>query len=306
MAKQFPFEEEFVLGMKSNWRQKHLQARFDAIPELRLVEFFIGEYDLEEHRLDIEKSMKEMAKRGAYVMLHEPTLFHGIRVNAAATDKEQQKATRECHSKLEDMCESHENAAGFVCHGYNPPSPDTLGYVAVRQAREKRNALLNHVMEGINLRYKHAFVENVPRKVFAKTDEITGIAAATREFNEPGIGICLDLPALSMTYKFKAFQSMDDAAKSIAKFSRDNLVPLYFHIGDEKGYKDSLEVGTGTVHFDKIVPHIKVGMIEVRPRNELNPVEAVRSYKAIMEMRQRERYWEITREAGDRMEQGKR
>ena len=286
MAKQFPFEEDFVLGMKSSWNPEHIKARLDAIPELKLIELFIGKGELETNRADINRMIKDIGQQGIYVMLHEPVFYKGHRVNAAALNSRQQSASRECHQVLEDFCQENENAVGFVVHGHNPRLPDTIGYAISYFSQQRKQALLEHVKDGSKLRYEYLFIENVPRKIFAKPGEITGVGFSSLDSEGNGPGICIDIPALAMTYRHKRQPIVPVVQEIITLYSSLDL-PIYFHIADSRRYTDALEIGKGDLPIEMMLPHIKVGIIEVRPQNETNPIEAIRSYKAVIGLRKR-------------------
>jgi len=260
------------------------------------VEFFIRNGDLEDRKSGVEEALYWMKEEGVAVVLHEPFSYNGFRVNAASLVEERQESARRCHDILEEMCEKHENAVGFIAHGYNPfifhpffmkhlpfCVHDFIGYFATNHSADRKQALLDHMVREGSVRYEHVIVENVPRKIFAKPKELLKLAKAGADarLNNPGIALCLDLAALSMTYRFQYGGAIYAALESTVSGLNELGSPVYFHISDVIGFKDAVEVGNGSLDFARIIPHVKVGIIEVKSRDETNPVEAVNSYEKI-------------------------
>jgi len=201
------------------------------------------------------------------IVLHAPMVFRGFDLNISASDKKVVENSLYICNILTELCKKH-GLLGFVLHPYTWRKAElkklSTTYENNREILEK------------NLNNKYPmFLENVPHQFFSDPKTVKEVITKHK------VRLCLDLVHLYLTSK-----SDNEFNSSLRELSELNP---YFHIADtthDYQEKDShaCEIGTGAIDFEKVIPYLHYGVIEVSNRNEEQPKEMISSYQKLQKM----------------------
>jgi tRNA G37 N-methylase Trm5 len=263
--------EKPIIGLKANWRPEHLKAKLQE--DIELLEIFIGSGDLENNLQDIKDAVKELKKKRMMIMLHTPLIYKGMEVNICTSDKRLSDNAKECYTILENIC-TDLNLAGFILHPYS---------YTERIAKKKFGIAYKNTKKGLYQflaanKSPHMFIENMPFGIFSSPKDII---KTVKKFK---LQMCCDI-----AHAYINAEKEEDFYSAIKEYSQ---IKPYFHIADAKylGAREEIKsdhsspIGSGKIDFSRIIPYIKIGIVEVISKNELDPVEMIDSYKKIKVM----------------------
>lgn len=255
-----------VIGLKSKYVGAELDKKLSEKPPI--MEFYLDDGNLEDDEPTIRTRMHELGRQSMPVMLHQPYMFAGKRLNLSSSRHEILEATFECMGRLYALCKGNDNAIGFVAHPYSM----TGGEPAVEVSFVRNMHELQTRFPGI---MDYMYVENHTDGFFAEEKGIL------RAIDMCGIrNVCLDI------YHFCWKNLDDDRLIRFIKALRER-VKLYFHIVDADGRATehmSMEVGKGKIDFGRVGKHLDFGVIEVCSEDEAEPVEMLSSYRRYNEI----------------------
>ncbi len=252
--------ENRLIGLKSYWDKE------DLLPRLKkksgLIEFYIRKKDLENNFKGISKTIDFLSKKGVKVMLHQPTHYKCIELTLATDNEGHIRTSLEGYNRLYNLCKKR-NVIGFIMH----PIPKTrvpIGNLIINLKQNK------HLLD-------HAFIENLPR---LKEDEHLSILKEIKAKNA-----CIDL-----AHYFLINKSNDGLINFIKTIKKD--YNTYFHLCDSNGdyvkfngvKADCVNIGEGSINFDKLLDFVDAGVVEVLSKNEKKPKELLSGYERIQKI----------------------
>lgn len=275
------------LGLKSAADEKQLNARFALIddfslPQPEIIELHLSYEDLENKKL--EEIILSLGEHGVEVMLHSPEYKHPLILDPASKDTKTKKETAKVLRILEELCNRFPHVSGYVVHPYNG---GPIGYIPINHAKEKRMEIIKFFGEN-KFDHNYIYFENVPRKVFAKSDEINFILDGISQSTGQKPLFCLDFSHLYITYLYMTH--FFDVSKYYRVASKLMDRADYCHINDAFLFWDSRKIGKGSIDFSKLpLTKIKKGVIEVISKREMNPKALVESYKTFLQLYEKQR-----------------
>jgi sugar phosphate isomerase/epimerase len=206
-------------------------------------------------------------------MLHQPHFFRKMRAVLSTEDEQVKKNAFECYSKLIALCRKNKNLLGAIIHPSWNEFKDASEKTFARNFREfsrKEKAFA-----------RYAYVENIFYHFFASEEGIL------KTIEDSGIkNICFDFPHYAIYNKNADAKTQEKELLFIRELRKKCKV--YFHIADSTGKRnrgsDTFEVGKGKIDFEKFLPEITQGVLEVADEDPKNPVQEIRSYRRIREM----------------------
>ncbi|MBI2673412.1 hypothetical protein HYX19_04070, partial [Candidatus Woesearchaeota archaeon] len=249
-----------LIGLKSYWHKEDLSPRLKKKP--KLIEFYIKEKDLENNFKEMSKTVDFLSKRGIRVMLHQPTHYKGIELTLATENEGYIKNSLEGYSLLYNLCKKR-NVVGFIMH----PVPKTKVPIGNLIFNLKQN---RHLLD-------YAYIENLPR---LKEEEHLRILKEVKAKNA-----CIDL-----AHYFLINKSNEGLINFIKKIKKD--YNTYFHLCDSNGdyvnfngvKADCVNIGEGSVNFEKVLDFFDIGIIEVKSKNEKKPRELLKGYEMVQKI----------------------
>jgi tRNA G37 N-methylase Trm5 len=259
------------IGLKTSTNNAELKRALLENP--RIIEFYLVEKDLLSGYRALDSKIKMLARRGIKVMLHQPHFFRKMRAVLSTEDEQVKKNAFECYSKLIALCRKNKNLLGAIIHPSWNEFKDASEKTFARNFREfsrKEKAFA-----------RYAYVENIFYHFFASEEGIL------KTIEDSGIkNICFDFPHYAIYNKNADAKTQEKELLFIRELRKKCKV--YFHIADSTGKRnrgsDTFEVGKGKIDFEKFLPEITQGVLEVADEDPKNPVQEIRSYRRIREM----------------------
>jgi tRNA G37 N-methylase Trm5 len=251
------------IGLKNSIDEKQMKKRLVHNPPI--MELHIHENDLDDNFEEIEERIIKLQKMNIEIVIHAPMKFRGTELNISTEVKEIYDNSLLSIKNVEKLCKKYD-LYGFVLHPY---TEDPL-----LNSDKKDSKILNKTIKKIKSKY--LMLENIPHGFFFDCDTIFNFIKKNK------IRLCLDVVHL-----YLARETEEEFYESIRKLSE--LEP-YFHIADTKFNRFSNkeahanEIGTGNINFERIVPYVKEGIIEVVSKDENKPIEMISSYKKYNQM----------------------
>lgn len=257
-----------TIGLKANWRKEHLAAKLKKRP--KLLEIYIGNGELEDNLAEIKEAIEMLKSKGITVMLHTPLVYKGIEVNMCSGKNDIEKNTKECYSKLEKLCTEHD-ILGFVAHVYSY-SREEIKKLFQQEYRNTLKSLRGFLDKNS---FSHMYIENMPWKPFSDASSVERIVKRFK------LRLCLDLAHL--------YNASPDEDYFFSSISRLSGYGTYFHIADcsylgaqeQLNEEHSCPVGKGHIDFERVIPYIRQGIIEVKSKDEKRPKEMLESFDRI-------------------------
>ncbi len=254
-------ERKPIIGFKAHFEDKQLKNRLALNP--KLIEFFFFDGDLENNYEKIVEKIKYLKKKKILVMLHQPNFYKGKLVDPSC--KEFMENTIECYKKMYRLVKRY-NLIGMVVHPFF--------YKRKKFDREVFLETISKLKKQCKGIEKKIYLENLIDHC-ATPEEILDL------LNSSGIeNTCIDIVHVYIQTK-----SNKKLVEYIEKLKGKNC---YFHIGDTLGNRSiknhTIELFKGKIDFERIKDKIKIGVIEVKSKNETLGKEAIRSYKKFMKL----------------------
>lgn len=244
-----------LIGLKSSWRKKQLLTRLKASPPL--VELYLADGDLENEKKLICESLAFLSSLNIVTTLHQPHYYKNLPLGIAYEDKKIVNNCIDCWNLMSDICDKF-SLLGFIAHPYM--------FLKHTEKIDCKETLLENLL--LTKQYwKYLFLENDGEAYFANIEDIQWIASRTSE----SLRFCLDIAHFYMVHR-------NNYSKKRNTFFKERI--KYLHISDSDGKVDGLEIGAGYIDFS-ILKYFKdiPGIIEVRSKNEENPLELITSWK---------------------------
>lgn len=248
VKKILPNFYEYLIGLKSSIDLFELNQRLKLKPQI--MELHLFEKDLFERLPKLEKTIKNLQKKGIKVILHMPFKFEGEHIGL---DHKHDKQSLYVLGRLGKLCKKYKIKA--IVH----PSSE--------KGCNRKQVIEN--LKKLEEYFEYFYFENVTQGIFCKTKDIYSIAKKVGIKN-----ICIDTAHLYIVYK-----NNNKIIRHIKKMQKH--FNTYFHLNDYDGKTHSAEIGTGFIKFEKILPYVNFGVTEVISKNEKHPLEMLNSYKKI-------------------------
>ncbi|MFA6073291.1 MAG: hypothetical protein WC758_04220 [Candidatus Woesearchaeota archaeon] len=242
-----------IIGLKSAIIENELSLRLAENPTL--MEFHLFPEDLFSNRSKLEKNIVELKKKGIKIFLHMPF-----------------PENKSCWLGSKDTTEVFKvlNSLGSICKQYDIKA---IVHVGIALPEISEDELINNIKK-LKEYYDYFYFENAILN-FSDTYEILRIGKAAQIKN-----MCIDVSHLYIFYKD------NDKLINHIKVMQENF-NTYFHLSDSDGQKEGLVIGSGKIDFDKILPLVNLGIIEVINSNESKAEEMINSYRKIISLQKK-------------------
>lgn len=244
---------KYIIGLKTNDHPADIKTRLEDHP--RVIEFHLNIEDLFEKKDRLEKAIDSLQNEDIDIILHMP--FENKGGELISLEKEDPSEDLEVLFALGDVC---------VKYGV-PAVVHPLSYIRPTLDED----LLVKNLSKLRKFFDYFYFENgaQPDTLFCSADSIFSVARKA-DLKK----LCIDVCHTYLYYK--------DNDKVINHIKKLNEFDLYFHLSDSDGVSHGAEVGSGKVDFDKVLPLVKKGVMEVKSGDELHPGEMLRSYEKII------------------------
>jgi len=248
-----------IIGLKCSDNTLQIQERLVHHPHIMELHTFYE--DFFEKKDELERTLQLLKDQGKTLIIHMPFTFpdgSGISLHYENAEK-----TIEVLTILGELCVKY-NAKAIV-------HPVLRKGEGVGEVKEK---VLLYNLGKIKKYFDYFYFENniAESDLFSSTENIKRIAKKVGMKN-----ICVDVCHLYMHYK-----NMDKLISHINELKDD--YNLYFHLADTDGERHGIEIGTGKIDFEKLLPVVSWGITEVTSKDEFHPLEMLRSYEKIMSL----------------------
>ncbi len=237
---------ENIIGLKSSISNEQLMHRLKLNP--KILELYLKEEDLSDSSF-LEKRIVELKNKGIEVFLHMPFFEKSKSVLGGEDVSRVLKQLK----KLGSICTRHDVRAIIHITWDDPVIAEKKIIANIKELKEF---------------YDYFFFENLC-SYYNKTEDILRISKSAGIKN-----VCIDLAHLYLVYKDNS-KLVNHIVEMQKKFN------TYFHISDSDGFKEGLSLGKGLIDFDRILPFVNKGILEVINKDEFNPVEMFDSQIAL-------------------------
>lgn len=243
---------KYILGLKSNTHLDEMESRIINLP--KIFEFHLETEDLFKGRKRLERGINSLQNFGVDVYLHMP--FHGEDGMLLSLDKEDISQEIEIFNVLGETCKKFKISS--IVHPYMPSEKST----------KDKELFIKNIMK-IRKWFDYFYFENHNSEtLFGNSEQILDVARKTGMKK-----ICIDICHAFMIYK-----DNDKLIKHIEAMQEFNL---HYHLADSDGNSHGVAVGEGKIDFDRVLPFVKEGIVEVTSENELDAEEMINSFKKL-------------------------
>ena len=242
-------------GLKSSIRNNEMQSRIGKSP--LIFELFLEEKDIIE-RVKLEEAIKYLRRKGVEeIYLHMP---HNYGKEESYLDNPN---SLKQNLKFADIV--YKNKVNAIIH----VSRTELTKEKVKQIVSSVNAIKKRYLGLVESSY---YFENLI-KSFSEEKEIMMLAKKIEIKN-----LCLDV-----AHHYQKFQDNEKLLRFIKNMKQE--FHTYFHLNDSTDEKEGLEIGRGKIDFERILPLVNKGIIEVVSKNEVTAEEMLKSYEWVTSQR---------------------
>jgi tRNA (guanine37-N1)-methyltransferase len=235
-----------IIGLKTSPIKKEMISRLALNPSI--IEFHLFDDSLDDDNIkSLEKAIMELKQKGIEIYIHIPF-----------------KINEEYYDLSSDNVLSTYKKMGELCKKY---SVSAIMHLANEKDISNEMAVIEKI-KTLEQYYDYFYFENLTEG-FNTKEKVMKISKMAGFKN-----ICIDLAHLYITYGDN--KKIESAIRYIQKDFN-----TYFHVADHDKKLHTCEIGTGLIDFDKILPLINKGVIEVSSKDETNPVEALKSYDTL-------------------------
>lgn len=258
------------IGLKAHLDKGQLKAKL--LPEIKLLEIYLANRELENKLGKIENAIEDLKRQSIKIVVHQPRRYNNELAALGFGNEKNKEATRQCVEILYKLAKKHDNVLGFIMHPhwgrYHSHEYVSNKFLIenIKELERKHPDILNYMR-----------VENVYPFSFSRLEDILNVIKKAKIRN-----MCVDLAHAFITCKSN--KKLYKLIKEIKKICR-----VYFHITDAKHNPvngiDGVEIGKGSIDFEKIKNFLDFGVLEIVCKNEKKPVEAIRSYHKFAKLR---------------------
>lgn len=253
VKKIIPKFNEYIFGLKSNIKNKDLTQRLKLNP--KIMEFHLFYDDLFSNKKELEKTIQRLQKKKIKTILHMPHGFADKSETKYSLSKKDVTKDVEMLKSLGDLCKKYD-VIGIIhpTHNHGPIDERTF----VQNTKKLKNYM------------DHFYFENETQGLFCKDEDISRI------FKDAGIkNACIDT-----AHAYEVYNDTNRIVEHIKRLRQH--FNLHFHIVDNDKKVHSCEIGKGLIDFDRILPYVNQGVVEVCSKDETTAVEMLSSYKKII------------------------
>lgn len=235
-----------IIGLKCSIIPLELKSRLKKNPTI--MEIYLPDDGLSDKNIPaLEKVIIKFKDLGMEVFMHMP---HYINDRSLAPNCDE---SFHVLKKAGELCKKHYISA--IVHLSNGE-----GISNEEQTIEYAKKLAQY--------YDYFYFENSIQS-FDTKEEILRIARKAGFKN-----ICLDLAHLYITYEDN--KKIESTIKAVQKEFN-----TYFHVADHDKKIHTCELGKGFIDFERLLPLVNKGIIEVNSKDEKNPLESLGSYETL-------------------------
>ena len=246
--KEVPRIYKHILGLKSSIDEDELTRRLMEKP--LMMEFHLFKRDLFENRYALEKIIQEFKKKNIQVIMHMPF---------------PEKENHWLGGKTIDESLVVLKVLGDICKTYDVKA---VVHVTWGKPEISDEEIANNIKK-LKEYYDYFYFENGIES-YSTTDQILRISKYAGIKN-----VCIDTAHLYIVYK--------NNEKIIHHINamRENF-NTYFHLSDSDGIGEGMLIDSGDVDIERILAYVLRGIVEVRSKDEKNPIEMIGSYREII------------------------
>lgn len=247
-----PHFYKHIIGLKSAVIKEEMIPRIQKKPMIMEIHLFDDELFDTKKLKRLEDGIERLQEEGVDVWIHQP--FHykdGTGYNLGG-------ALRNEYEML--------NKLGKLCKKYNTHA---IIHMYTKDLKPESERKLIENLKKFKRYYPYFYFENVIVPPFNTADNIVTIGRKAGIKNV----------AIDVAHFMKLYKSNVKIEKAI-KLLKANF-DTYFHISDSDGTNEGAVIGTGKLDFERILPYVNKGIIEVRSKDETNPKEMIKSYEKI-------------------------
>jgi len=235
-----------IIGLKSAIVEKEMNIRLEKNPSI--IEIHLFNNSLDDNKIkELEKAIIDLKQKSLEVFIHIPFKINGEFYDLSNDD------VISTYKKMGELCKKYSISAIIHLANEKPIGDESL---------------LIEKIKTLEQYYDYFYFENLTA-AFRNKDEILRISRRAGFKN-----ICIDLAHLYITYGDN--KKLESVIKEIQKEFN-----TYFHIADHDKKTHTCEFGKGFIDWNKMLPLVNKGIIEIPSKDEANPVESLRSYDAL-------------------------
>ncbi|MGV8141392.1 MAG: hypothetical protein ACP5NW_03045 [Candidatus Woesearchaeota archaeon] len=239
-----------IIGLKSSILPNEMDSRLEKKPSIMEIHLFENSLDDDKIK-ELEANITEMKNSGMEVFMHAP-----FKIGGKEYDLSDDSAIVTCR-KMGELCKR--NSISAIIHVAENKSVFKIKHLA-----EKMKILEPY--------YDYFYFENLT-KAFSTEQEILKFSRIVGLKN-----LCIDLAHLYIVY-----ENNDKIVSVISAIQKE--FNTYFHVADHNKKLHTCEIGRGLLDFNKILPLVNKGVVEVTSKDEKNPKEMLNSYDALKKYR---------------------
>ena len=248
IQKIIPKFYQSILGLKSHYNPKQLKKILVKYPQV--IELHTFKEDLFSKRKNLEAAIINLKKMNIPLFIHFP-LFG---------------SKGQVHMSYKNFTEAKKiiEITGEICRKYDINA--IIHPCGSRGLEISEDELIERI-KYFKKYFDYFYFETTYNESLFKDDKIIEIIKKTGIKN-----VCIDIAHLFIEHK-----STDRILKLIKKIQV--VSNTYFHISNTDGKTDALNLRTGKIKLEKILPIVTYGIVEVRSRNEDFKKEMLESYE---------------------------
>ena len=246
VKKVMPNFYQNILGLKGSIDQIPSRLKYNP----KLFEFHLFPEDLIKNKKKLISAIKSLKKKGIKVFIHMPFLYNNKQIDLGEEHPEGLSIIVE----LAKLCKEQE------CFAIIHPSFDN--------AVSKEVIIKN--ISYLQPYFSYIFFETSSTKsFFLKEEDVLEIAKKAKIKNL----------AIDTAHLYKIYKSNSKVISVITNLQ--SHYPTYIHFSNSNGESEGDQLDKGKIVFEKVLPLITKGVLEIRNKNENDPKETINSFKLL-------------------------
>ena len=246
VKKVIPNFYQNILGLKGSINQIPSRLKYNP----KIFEFHLFPEDLIKNKNKLISKVKSLKKKGITMFIHMPFLYNNEQIDLGEEHPEGLPIIHE----LARLCKEQECFA--IIHS------------SFDNAVSKEVVIKN--ISYLEPYFSYIFFEtSSPKSLFIKEEDVLDVAKRAKIKNI----------AIDTAHLYKIYKSNSKVISVIGNIQ--SHYPSYIHFSNSDGESEGNQINKGKIDFEKILPLITKGVLEIRNKDENNPKEAINSFKLL-------------------------
>lgn len=246
VKKVMPSFYQSILGLKGSINQVSSRLKFNP----KIFEFHLFPDDLIKNKNRLISKVKFLKKKGITVFIHMPFIYKNKQIDLGENNSKGLLTIIE----LAKLCKEQE------CFAIIHPSFDNA---------VSKDVIIKNI-KYLEPYFSYIFFEtSSPKSLFLKEEDVLDIAKKAKIKNI----------AIDTAHLYKMYNSNSKVISAINNLQ--SHYPSYIHFSNSDGESEGNQINQGKIDFEKILPLITKGILEIKNYDENKPVKSINSFKLL-------------------------